>query len=291
MLGQNGHMAHAYQAAIVGGGPAGLQAALTLGRMHVEMLVFDDARYRNASSARMGNVLGWDGAEPTRLRSAAHSELAAYPWVRVIRGRVESARAEGPGLVLVTSDSEWSAERLLIASGVEDALLPIPGVRELWGDVVLPCPYCHGHEFAPGPIAVISDGGHAEHVGGLLRGLSPAVPVIAPEDVAAVARSGSGVRIVLRDGGVVEAACAFIPPNAIPRSSLAADLGVRAGRDGIDVDALGRTDRVGVWAAGDVARRADPRIPAAVITAMASGLTAASDIAASVAMARDRRGP
>ena len=285
-LGQNGLMTHGYQAAIIGGGPAGLQAALTLGRMHVETLVVDDGRYRNASSARMGNVLGWDGAEPAALRAAAHSELAAYPLVRMIRQRVDSVRKEGAEMTLVTSGSEWRAERLLIAIGVEDALLPIPGLHELWGDVVLPCPYCHGHEFASGPIAVISDGSHAAHVGGLLRGLSAAVPVMAPEEVAAVTRSASGVKIVCHDGGVVEAACVFIPPNAIPRSSLADELGVRSDRDGIEVDALGRTSRVGVWAAGDVARRANPLVPAAVITAMASGLTAAADIAASVAIAR-----
>ncbi|MCU1528463.1 MAG: thioredoxin reductase [Frondihabitans sp.] len=266
-----------------------MQAALTLGRMHVESIVFDDVRYRNASSARMGNVLGWDGAEPAALRSAAHSEIATYPWVRIVQQRVESAREEGAGLVLVTSGFEWGVERLLIASGVDDALLPIPGVHELWGDVVLPCPYCHGHEFASGTIAVISDGSHADHVGGLLRGLSSAVPVMAPEDVAEVSRSATGVRIVLHDGEVVEAACVFIPPNAIPRSSLADDLGIGSGSDGIEVDALGRTDRAGVWAAGDVAQRADPRIPAAVITAMASGLTAAADMAASVAIARDFR--
>lgn len=282
-------MGSTYQVAIVGGGPAGLQAALTLGRMHVDTLVFDDGRYRNSSSAHMGNVLGWDGAEPATLRSVAHSELAAYPWVRVIHERVDSARSEQSELVLLTPGSEWRVERLLIASGVDDRLLPIPGVHELWGDVVLPCPYCHGHEFAAGPIAVISDGSHAEHIGGLLRGLAAAVPIVAPGDVAGVSRSELGVTIALHNGSTVEAACVFIPPNPVARSSLAEDLGVRCGPDGIDVDALGRTDRVGVWAAGDVAKRADPRIPAAVITAMASGLSAAADIAASVATPRDLR--
>lgn len=280
-------MADDYQAAIIGGGPAGLQAALTLGRMHVATVVFDDVRYRNASSPRMGNVLGWDGAEPQALRSAAQSELTAYPWVRLVHERVDSVREHESGFVIVSPRSEWSAGRLLIASGVDDALLPIPGVRELWGDVVLPCPYCHGHESSPGPIAVISDGSHAEHVGGLLRGLSSSVPVIAPGDVASVSRSESGVRIALHGGGIVEAASVFIPPNAVPRSALVDALGVRSGDDGIEVDTLGRTSRAGVWAAGDVAQRADPRIPAAVVTAMASGLIAAADIASSVATARD----
>lgn len=284
-------MGHTFEAAVVGGGPAGLQAALTLGRMHVEAVVFDDARYRNAASARMGNVLGWDGADPAKLRVAAWSELAAYPSVRIVRDRVDSARAKETGLELAAAGSKWSVERLLIASGVEDGLVPIPGVRQLWGDVVLPCPYCHGHEFAQGPIAVISDGGHAEHVGGLLRGIASTVPILSPDDVAAVTRSESGVSIRMHDGGIVEAACVFVPPNPVPRSSLADDLGLSVSRDGIDVDALGRTDRYGVWAAGDVAKRADTRIPAAVITAMASGLTAAADIAASVAITRDTLRP
>jgi thioredoxin reductase len=282
-------MSTIHHAAVIGGGPAGLQAALTLGRMHVATLLFDDALYRNATSARMQNVLGWDGATPAELRSAGRAELAAYPWVSVIEERVTAASADEAGLTLVTSTSEWIVERVLVASGVHDALLPIPGLKELWGDLVLPCPYCHGHEFSSDPIAVISSGGHAEHVSGLLRGISGSVPVLAPEDVTAVTRSQLGVTISLRDGTAVEAACVFIPPNSTPRSSVAADLGVLAGPEGIDVDALGRTGRPGVWAAGDVAKRVDPRIPAAVITAMASGLIAAADIAASVATARDAR--
>jgi len=276
--------------AIVGGGPAGLQAALTLGRMHVETVLFDDERYRNATSARMRNVLGWDGATPAELRSAGRTELAAYPWVHVVGESVVSARAHGDGFALATTSSEWLVDHLLIASGVDDDLLPIPGLHDLWGDLVLPCPYCHGYEFSPGPIAIISSGGHAEHIGALLRGLADAVPVLEPDEVTAVTRSASGVTIALRAGGTVEAACVFIPPNAKPRSSLFTDLGVTGGADGIDVNALGRTSVPNVWAAGDVARRAAPRIPAGIVTAMASGLTAAADIAAAVSAARDARG-
>lgn len=276
-----------FQAAVVGGGPAGLQAALTLGRMHVSTIVFDDGRYRNATSRRMHNILGRDGATPMELRSTGRAELRAYPWVHVVESRVDSAEPRDSMFVLTAKGQDHITERLLIASGVEDTLLPIPGLAGLWGDVVLPCPYCHGHEFSHGPIAVISSGGHAEHIGGLLRGLAGSVPVLSPERVKAVVRSASGVTIQLHNGTDVDAACVFIPPNAAPRSSLADQLDVTSGEDGIVIDPLGRTNRAGVWAAGDVARRLDPRIPAAVVTAMASGLTAAADIAAAVAIARD----
>jgi thioredoxin reductase len=282
-------MSSVIEAAVVGGGPAGVQAALTLGRMHVNSVVFDDGHYRNATSTRMHNVLGWDGSTPAELREAGRLEIASYPWVRVVEATVSSARAEGSQLILTTSDSEWVVERVLLASGVQDDLLPIPGLRELWGDVVLPCPYCHGHEFAQGPIAVISSGGHADHIGALLRGLTHDVPVLAPEEVVAVTRSRLGVDIRLRDGAVIGAACVFIPANAAPRSSIAVGLGIPVTPDGIEVDPLGRTVRPGVWAAGDVVKRVDSRIPAAVITAMSSGLIAAADIAASVAANRDVR--
>ncbi|MDU0346899.1 NAD(P)/FAD-dependent oxidoreductase [Microbacterium sp. KSW2-29] len=268
--------------AVVGGGPAGLQAALTLGRMHVDTVVFDDGRARNSTSARMHNVLGWDGTDPARLRAAARNELQRYPWVRVVDDAVRGARRE-TDIELDTADGPWHAENLLIAAGVEDALLPIPGITELWGDLVLPCPYCHGHEHAEGPIAVISSGAHATHVGALLLGLTDEVPHFEPGEVASVARVNDRALITRHDGRASEVAAVFIPPNPRPRSSVAADLGVHVEADGIVVDALGRTNKPGVWAAGDVARRLDPRIPAAVVTAMASGLTAAADIAATVA--------
>jgi len=256
--------------------------------MHVSSVMFDDLRYRNATSARMHNVLGSDGAAPADLRSAGRRELASYPWIDVVESRVDVARREGSGFVISAGEREYGAGRLLIASGVDDALLPIPGLAEMWGDVVLPCPYCHGHEFSAGPIAVISSGGHAEHIGGLLRGIAETVPVLAPEEVREVTRSDAGVAIHLHDGTVVRAACVFIPPHAVPRSSLAQSLGATVESDGIVVDPFGRTDAVGVWAAGDVARRVAAHIPAAVVTAMSTGLIAGADIAAALARDRDR---
>lgn len=284
-LGRNS--SNGLRAAVIGGGPAGLQAALTLGRMHINTLLFDDGAYRNDRSERMHNVIGWDGKAPAEFRAAGRAELKAYPWVSVIDERVSDARRTDAGLVVVTAGSEWSVDRLLLACGVQDAMLPIPGIAELWGDVVLPCPYCHGHEFAPGPIAVISSGGHAEHVAGLLRGIAASVPVVAPDEVTGVTRIPSGVAIALRDGSDIHASCVFIPPNPSARVSFANSLGIAASAEGIEVDALGRTSSAQVWAAGDIARRLDPRIPAAVITALASGLIAAADIAASIAAERD----
>ncbi len=95
------------------------------------------------------------------------------------------------------------------------------------------------------------------------------------------------MRLLLHDGEPIDAGCVFIPPNPAPRSSLATDLGLQLTQNGVEVDELGRTSKFGVWAAGDVARRAHPQIPAAVVTAMAAGLTAAADIAAAAAHGKE----
>lgn len=279
-----------WDAAVVGGGPAGLQAALTLGRMHVSTVWFDDGVYRNATSAQMHNVPGADGWTPAGHRAVVRDEVTRYPHVTAVPARVVTVTRRDDGFIARTDREERRVGRLLIASGVNDRLLPIPGLRELWGDVVLPCPYCHGHEYSGGPIVVISDGSHAAHVGALLRGLGTTVPVLAPGAVDRVERTDAGVLVHGTDGRTVAGTCVFVPSNPTPRLDAVAGLGLEVRDGGVVVDALGRTGTPGVWAAGDVARRLDPRIPAAVVTAMAQGLAAAADIAADVAAERETGG-
>lgn len=280
-------MRASWDVAVVGGGPAGLQAVLTLGRMHVRTVWFDDGVYRNASSRQMHNVPGADGWTPEAHRAAVRDEVARYGHVTSVLERVAEVSRVDDGFVLTTDQTQRRADRLLLASGVHDRLLPVPGLRELWGDVVLPCPYCHGHEYSAGPIVVISDGDHAAHVGALLRGLTAVVPVLAPDEVARVERTAGGVAVHCTDGRVVTGACVFVPPNPEPRVESVGPLGLDVQGGGVVVDVLGRTSAPGVWAAGDVARRLDPRVPAAVVTAMAQGLAAAADIAGHVAAERD----
>lgn len=230
----------------------------------------------------MHNVLGWDGATPAGFRQTARTELSRYDHIEIIAQRIETVTGKQQSFALTAGTLRFSAERVLVATGVHDRLLPIPGVRELWGELVLPCPYCHGHELSAGPIIVISTGAHAAHVGALLRQLGADVPVLAPADVVEVSRFGSCVRVDCVDGRRLYAAGVFIPPHPMPRLSFAAALNLDTGPEGVIADALGRTSALGVWAAGDVVQRSDTRIPAAVVTSLAQGLTAAADISAAV---------
>lgn len=189
---------------IIGGGPAGLQAAQTLGRMHRRVLLLDSGSYRNAAAERMHNFLG------------------------------------------------------------RDVLPEIPGIADLWGTVVAHCPFCHGHEFGGGVVAV-QDGPDAERVvvldAGLIHSLEPY------ED---------GAVVHMKDDQEVVVDGFFVASTFEQAAPFGADLELATLRSGcIEVDAFGRTSRPGVYAAGDLAHTAAFPMPlASVLTAAAAGLVA-----------------
>ena len=130
-----------YDVIVVGGGPAGLQAALTLGRMHQSALLIDSGQYRNEAAHRMHNFATHDGTPPADFRAAARKEIAAYETVE-IRDTVALAIDPVDGNFAVTLDGgdRVSAARIVLATGVRDVLPAIPGLEALWGTVVAHCP-------------------------------------------------------------------------------------------------------------------------------------------------------
>ena len=143
--------------AVIGGGPAGLQAALTIGRVHRRVSLFDDGRYRNATVAHMHNVVTHDGTPPAQFRANGRAELAAYGTVQVREERVERvAVRHGGGFTLTTADgSELSAAAVVLATGLRDELPAVEGLDALWGDLVAACPFCHGHEAAGRRVGIL----------------------------------------------------------------------------------------------------------------------------------------
>jgi thioredoxin reductase len=130
---------------VIGGGPAGLQAALTLARGQRRVLVVDWGPPRNARATHLHNFVTRDGTEPAVFRAQARAELARYG-VEVRQARAQEV-VGGPGDFTVRLDEgEVRARRLLLALGMVDVLPPWPGMAELWGETVFQCPYCHGHE-------------------------------------------------------------------------------------------------------------------------------------------------
>lgn len=148
-----------FDAIIVGGGPAGLNAALVLGRCLRKVLLFDDGKPRNAVSHSLHGFISRDGIPPAHFRAIAREELAKYTSVSVDERRiVDAARMDG-GFAVTTSDGcTYFSRKLLLAAGVVDKLPEQPGFRELYGVGLFHCPYCDGWEMRNQPLAVYGKG-------------------------------------------------------------------------------------------------------------------------------------
>src|SRR5690606_27622643 len=125
---------------VIGGGPAGLQAALTLGRMHRAVLLIDGGDYRNATVDHMQNLITHDGRDPAELRSLARRDLAVYDTVELRQARVDSVRRSGKTFEVVVGDEVIESRTLVLATGVKDTLPDVPGVAEAWGREIAHCP-------------------------------------------------------------------------------------------------------------------------------------------------------
>lgn len=144
---------------VVGAGPAGLNAALVLGRCRRRALIFDDGKPRNAASHALHGFLTRDGVRPAEFWRIAREQLAQYDSVTLKEASVVDAVRTDDGFSVQTNHGEqFRARKLLLAAGVVDALPEIEGVKELYGVGVFHCPYCDGWEVRDQPLAVYGQG-------------------------------------------------------------------------------------------------------------------------------------
>jgi thioredoxin reductase len=146
-----------YDVIIVGAGPAGLSAALTLGRCRRKVLVLDTGQPRNAASQSMHGFLTRDGIDPAEFLGVARQQLTQYRSVKLARKMATRARQVTDGFEVTVADGKrLRCRKLLIATGVVDELPPIDGIEAYYGRSVFHCPYCDGWESRDQPIAVYS---------------------------------------------------------------------------------------------------------------------------------------
>jgi thioredoxin reductase len=279
-----------YDVVVAGGGAAGLNAALVLGRARRRVAVVDAGAPRNAPATHMHGFLSRDGMPPADLLAVGRDEVAGYGG-ELLQGRVDQI---DPGfLVHLATGPALPARRVLVATGLRDELPELPGVGERWGKDLLHCPYCHGYEVRGQPLGVLGTGPASVGQALLVRQWSDDV-VLFPHtlDVTGDERerlTARGVPIVdgmvrrlvvdgdrlhgveLAEGQVVARAAVFVFPRMVAHDTLLTGLGCDKDEDGwVITDLSGRTSVPGVWAAGNVA---SPR--AQVLTAAAMGSAAA----------------
>jgi thioredoxin reductase len=269
-----------YDAVIIGGGAAGLTAALYLGRFRRNVIVFDTARQANRVSHAAHGFFTRDGASPSELISIGQEQLRQYQTVQIQNYEVTAITPiESAFSVTLSDNSSVMARKVILATGLKDHLPAIQGIEAYWGKSVFHCPYCDGWEARDKPVAIINDGGAALHVAKLLRVLTEDLVLctngnssLTEQERAAL--NGIGVQIietpiarieghdghveciVLEDGQTLACDRIFIRTNPVQHAPFVADLGCEMLESGfVKVDEFGRTSVPGVYAAGDLASR------------------------------------
>jgi thioredoxin reductase len=245
-----------FDCVIVGGGVAGLGAALVLGRARRRTLVLDRSGQSNRPAAHVGGLLGHEGVSPAELYDLARSQVAAYDAVTLRDAEAVDARADGDGFLVVLDDGgEVRARALVLATGMDYGVPDVPGFAELWGGAVFHCPFCHGWEVRDRPVVVHAPGEVADRLATLLAGWIDDVTVVDPADVAGL-RVEDGVlqAVICRDGSEIRCDAVLVHPHLQRRGSLPEQLGLLVTQAGfVAVDAEARTSVPGVYAAGDLA--------------------------------------
>lgn len=288
-----------YDAIVIGAGPAGLQAALTLGRMHRPTLLLDSGEYRNGTVLHMHNVIANDGTPPAEFRATARAQLAEYSDIDVRDVGAQTVTGSEGSFVVRLADGETVETRhVILATGVADDLPDLPGLQDLWGTKAFSCPFCDGHEHAGRSIGILGPAPRAEHLIGLLGRIVGDITVfpveqpfaadetrtleglgvrVSAEPVAAVAPEAADVRITTASTAHTVAGVFVASGSLRHRAPFADQLGLELLPSGsIEIDDFGRTSQPGVFAAGDLAHRASlPGPMASVLLASAAGQMAA----------------
>ncbi len=283
-----------YDVVVIGGGAAGLSAALVLARARRTVAVVDAGAPRNAPAAHMHGFLSRDGLPPQDLQAVGRDEMTSYGGTLIDGSVAATTRCADGGFEARLDDgSVLAARRVLVATGLHDVLPDIPGVRERWGRDLLHCPYCHGYEVRDQPLGVLGGATEAVQHAQLVRQWSSDVVLFPHTDTPTAQQreqlaareirvvEGTVQRLLVEDdqltgvelehGRVVRRTAVFVRPRFVPSTDLLVSLGCDLDDDGwVRTDAVGRTTVPGVSVAGNVA---NPR--AQVITAAGEGSSAA----------------
>ncbi|MFD9934760.1 NAD(P)/FAD-dependent oxidoreductase [Streptomyces massasporeus] len=304
-------MTEKYAVVVIGGGAAGLSAALVLGRARHRTLVVDAGEPRNAPAAHMQGFITRDGMPPAEFLALGREEIARYG-VELVRDRVvEVTRGEDlteDFTIALAGGRTVRARRLVVATGLKDELPAVAGVAERFGRDVLHCPFCHGWEVRDQPFGVLASSPASVHQALMvsqwskdvrfflhtvaeeelsdedLRRLAAAGVEVVPGEVAGLVVEDdrlTGVR--LADGTEHARSVLFLAPRAVPQTGLLEALGAELHDTPFGafpvVDATGLTTVPGVWAAGNAIGFAEQ-----VVHAASGGYRAASAIVGDLLM-------
>jgi thioredoxin reductase len=268
-----------YDVIVVGAGPAGLSAALILGRSRRRVLVCDAGKPRNAASLAMHGFLTRDGMPPREFLATAREQLRQYDTVEIRDVEVVEAacRSNARFEVVLAGGARHQSRKLLIATGVADNVPEIPGFRELYGRGIFHCPYCDGWEVRDQPLAIYGRGARGLGLSLELTGWSRDLvlctdgpPEIDAEGLARLARHRIRVReepvvrlegrdalerVIFASGDPLPCCALFFTTGQTQQSQLALALGCEFNEKGtVRTGRYESTHLPGLFVAGDASR-------------------------------------
>ena len=296
-----------YDVVVVGGGAAGLSAALVLGRARNRALVVDAGEPRNAPSSHMQGYLSRDGMSPAEFLALGRDEIARYG-VELVRDRVTDVTRDGDFTVVLDGGPAVRARRLIVATGLKDEMPDVPGVAERFGRDVLHCPFCHGWEVRDEPFGVLASSAMSVHQALMVSQWSKDVTLflhrvaeaeLSDQDLRRLAAAGVGVvsgevaelvaeddrltGVRLADGSTHARSVVFVAPRPMPQTGLLERLGAEMNETPFGaypvIDPTGLTTVPGVWAAGNAIGFAEQ-----VVHAASGGYRAAAAIVGDLRM-------
>ncbi|MFJ7696751.1 NAD(P)/FAD-dependent oxidoreductase [Lysinibacillus fusiformis] len=289
-----------YDCIIIGGGPAGLSAALTLGRARRKVVLFDNGTNRNRVTQESHGFLTRDGIKPQEFKNSARKDIKSYPSISIMDQTViEITKDDKSGLFLINTseNNSYVSEKILLATGIQEEFA-LPQIRQYYGKSLFSCPYCDGWELRDKPLAILAENEeHISHMTKLVFNWSQDLIVFtnghqlsekiqndfeqkkikvytdAIKDLHG--DDGNLYSLELETGEDILRTGGFVVPSFYRPNKFAKQLNCQVDENGtIKTDGAGRTTAAGLYVAGETEKGG----PSSLMIAAAEGFKAASSI-------------
>ncbi|MCY9695079.1 NAD(P)/FAD-dependent oxidoreductase [Paenibacillus alginolyticus] len=279
---------------MIGGGPAGLNAALVLGRARKNVVVIDEGRPRNGVTRQTHGFLTRDPISPSEFRRIAKEQISSYPSVNFVEDTALSITGTDGDFQITTARGEtYRSKKLLFAVGMKDLPVDIKGLADVYGKSAFICPYCDGWELREQPLVLIVKGADALHMAKMISGWTNQlticthgpdeltdeqreelnqhnVPVFDSPIQTVESNEGMVQQVVLEDGTRIPCTGIFFRPKLTTGSDQPQAIGCQITEAGtVIVDNFGKTNVSGVFSAGDAASQLHQAIIAASLGSLA----------------------
>lgn len=293
---------------VIGGGPAGLSASLTLGRARREIVLFDDGKNRNRVTHEAHGFLTRDRINPHEFKEIGLKELENYPSVSYVNATVTEVIKSTDNekfIVKASNEQEYETEKIILATGIQEVFF-IPSIRNYYGKSLFSCPYCDGWEQRDKPLVVIAEKEeHVMHLTKLIYNWSQdlvvltnglelskegaselekrSITIISERIKSLIGNDGFLEKIELESGEMLKRSFGFVAPTYYRPNKLVEKLGCEIHENGkVITDGVGRTTQKNIYIAGET----ESSRPSSLMISAAKGNKAAVSVNTDLTMER-----